>query len=58
MLFQEWFFRWFAITLPLTVALQLWAVLWLIGKKIPTMIDNAYKHLNRSDNLRSLARTA
>jgi hypothetical protein len=56
MMFQEWFFRWFVIMLPLTVALQLWAVLWLIGKKIPTMIDNAYKHLNRSDNLRSLAR--
>lgn len=56
--FQEWFFRWFAVTLPATLALQLWAVLWLIGEKIPTMIDNSYRHLNRTDNLRSLRRVA
>lgn len=56
--FQQWFFEWFAITLPVTVALQLWAVLWLIGTKIPTMIDNNYKHLNKADNLRSLRRVA
>jgi len=37
---------------------QLWIVLWLIGTKIPTMIDNSYKHLNRADNLRSLRRVA
>jgi hypothetical protein len=54
--FQEWFFRWFALTLPLTVAAQLSVVLWLIGVRIPTMIDNSYKHLNRADNLRSLRR--
>lgn len=52
----QWFFNWFVITLPATVALQLWVVLWLIGTKIPTMIDNAYKHLNKADNLRSLRR--
>jgi hypothetical protein len=54
--FAQWFFNWFFITLPFTVALQLWVVLWLIGTKIPTMIDNAYKHLNKADNLRSLRR--
>ena len=54
--FQQWFFAWFPITLPATVALQLWLMLWLIGKKIPTMIDNNYKHLNRADNLHSLRR--
>jgi hypothetical protein len=54
--FAEWFFKLFAVTLPATVALQLWVVLWLIGTKIPTMIDNAYKHLNKADNLRSLRR--
>ena len=54
--FQEQFFRYFAVTLPLTIVLQLWAVIWLVGKKIPTMIDNAYRHLNKADNLRSLRR--
>jgi hypothetical protein len=54
--FQELFFRYFALTLPLTIVLQLCAVVWLVGKKIPTMIDNAYRHLNKADNLRSLRR--
>jgi hypothetical protein len=54
--FQEQFFRYFALTLPLTIGIQLWAVIWLVGKKIPTMIDNAYRHLNKADNLRSLRR--
>jgi hypothetical protein len=53
---QEVFFRYFALTLPLTIVFQLWVVVWLIGKKIPTMIDNAYRHLNKADNLRSLRR--
>ena len=55
-LFQELFFRYFAFTLSLTIVLQLWVVVWLVGKKIPTMIDNAYRHLNKADNLRSLRR--
>jgi hypothetical protein len=53
---QEWFFRYFAVTLPVTIVLQLCVVIWLVGKKIPTMIDNAYRHLNKADNLRSLRR--
>jgi hypothetical protein len=53
---QELFFRYFALTLPLTIVFQLCVVVWLIGKKIPTMIDNAYWHLNKADNLRSLRR--
>jgi hypothetical protein len=56
--FADWFFDWFAVTLPVTVAAQLAVLLWLIGKKIPTMIDNAYRHLNKADNLRSLRRVA
>ena len=56
MAFQQWFFDWFAFTLPATIIVQLGIVLWLIGTKIPTMIDNSYKHLNRADNLRSLRR--
>ena len=54
--FQEVFFRFFALTLPLSIIGQLWVVVWLVGKKIPTMIDNAYRHLNKADNLRSLRR--
>ena len=53
---QELFFRYFLLTLPLTIVFQLCVVVWLIGKKIPTMIDNAYWHLNKADNLRSLRR--
>jgi hypothetical protein len=54
--FQEQFFRFFTLLLPLTIVLQLWAVIWLVGRKIPTMIDNSYRHLNKADNLRSLRR--
>ncbi len=54
--FAGWFFDWFAVTLPLTVIVQLSVLLWLIGSRIPTMIDNAYRHLNKADNLRSLSR--
>ena len=32
--FQEQFFRYFALTLPLTIGMQLCAVIWLVGKKI------------------------
>ena len=56
--FQDVFFRYFAVNLPLVILLQLVAVVWLIGRKIPTMIDNAYRHLNRADNLRSLRRVS
>jgi hypothetical protein len=56
--FAMWFFDWLVLTLPVTVLLQLAVALWLIGTKIPTMIDNAYKHLNKADNLRSLKRVA
>lgn len=55
--FAMWFFNWLVLTLPVTVLAQLAVALWLIGTKIPTMIDNAYKHLNKADNLRSLKRT-
>ncbi|MGH9648927.1 MAG: hypothetical protein ACRD3I_00465, partial [Terriglobales bacterium] len=56
--FAEWFFDWFTITLPLTVIVQLSVLLWLIGTRIPTMIDNAYRHLNKADNLRSSSRVS
>jgi hypothetical protein len=54
--FQELFFRYFVFSLGLAIVLQMAAVVWLVGTKIPTMIDNAYRHLNKADNLRSLVR--
>jgi hypothetical protein len=54
--FQELFFRYFAVAVGLAIVGQLAVVVWLVGKKIPTMIDNAYRHQNRADNLRSLLR--
>ena len=54
--FQELFFRHFLLNSGVAIVLQLGAVVWLIGRKIPTMIDNAYRHLNKADNLRSLRR--
>lgn len=56
--FAEFFFKYFWATLPLLVAAQLSIVLWLIGVRIPAMIDNNYKHLNKADNLLSLRRVA
>jgi peptidase M28-like protein len=54
--FQDAFFRYFAFNLPVVILLQMSVVVWLVGRKIPTMIDNAYRHLNKADNLRSLRR--
>jgi len=54
--FAEWFFRYFVITLPLVVLGQMAVLLWLIGRQLPAVIDNNYRHLNRADNLVSLRR--
>jgi len=55
-LFQQLFFDWFWLTLPATLGGQIWAVVWLVGTKMPAMADNSYKHLSRADNLGSLRR--
>ena len=54
--FAELFFRFFPITLPLVVLGQMAILLWLIGRKLPAVIDNNYRHLNLADNLVSLRR--
>jgi hypothetical protein len=54
--FQELFFDWLWLTMPLTLAFQVWMVVWLVAMKMPAMADNGYKHLSRADNLRSLRR--
>lgn len=55
-LLAEWFFRYFVVTLPLVVLAQMAILLWLIGRKLPAIIDNHYRHLNKADNLVSLRR--
>lgn len=54
--FQRLFFDWFWLTMPATFVAQIWAVVWLVGVKLPAMADNSYKHLSRADNLGSLRR--
>jgi hypothetical protein len=54
--FQELFFDWLWLTMPLTLVVQVWAVVWLVAIKMPAMADNGYKHLSRADNLGSLRR--
>jgi len=54
--FAEFFFRFFPVTLPLVVLGQMAILLWLIGRKLPAVIDNNYRHLNKADNLVSLRR--
>jgi len=54
--FQDAFFRYFVPNMAVVMLLQMAVVVWLVGRKIPTMIDNAYRHLNKADNLRSLRR--
>jgi hypothetical protein len=51
-----WFFEHALLTVPFVMALQVGAVLHLIARRIPTWIDNAYRHENRADNLGSLRR--
>ena len=54
--FQNWFFAYTWITLPVTIALQLALLLHLMARRIPAWIDNSYRHENRADNLGSLRR--
>ena len=56
--FGTWFFAYAVLTVPLVLAAQVGAVLYLITRRIPTWIDNAYRHENRADNLGSLRRVA
>ncbi|MFQ5789713.1 MAG: M28 family peptidase [Acidobacteriota bacterium] len=56
--FQSWFFRYGAITIPLVLFLQIGLLLHLMARRIPTWIDNHYRHENRADNMGALKRLA
>ncbi len=54
--FQEWFFRLSWVTIPLVLLFQVAVLVYLMARRIPTWIDNHYKHENRADNMGSLRR--
>ena len=54
--FQEWFFAYEWVTIPLVLVLQIGVLVYLMARRIPTWIDNHYKHENRADNMGSLRR--
>ncbi len=56
--FGTWFFAYAALTIPVLIAGQVAVTLYLMMRRIPTWIDNAYRHENRADNLGSLRRVA
>ncbi len=54
--FLEWFFKYEVVTLPSVLILQLCILVNLMVRRIPTWIDNEYRHENRDDNMGSLRR--
>jgi hypothetical protein len=56
--FQEWFFAYQWLTIPLVLLLQIGFLVYLMARRIPTWIDNHYRHENRADNMGSLRRLA
>jgi len=56
--FQSWFFQFQWFTIPFTMLIQIVLLLYLMVRRIPTWIDNNYRHDNRSDNMGSLRRQA
>ncbi len=54
--FQNWFFDWAPLTIPLVLFFQMALLVRLMAREIPTWIDNHYRHENRADNMGSLRR--
>ena len=54
--FQQVFFDWLWLTMPVVLLGQIGTVVWLVGTRLPAMADNSYKHQSRADNLGSLRR--
>jgi len=54
--FQNWFFDWAPLTIPLVLFFQMVLLVRLMARDIPTWIDNHYRHENRADNMGSLRR--
>jgi hypothetical protein len=53
---EEWFFHYTWLTIPLMLFIQIGALVYLMARRIPTWIDNNYRHANRADNMGSLRR--
>ncbi|MBI2403431.1 MAG: hypothetical protein HYV20_12010, partial [Gemmatimonadetes bacterium] len=56
--FAVWFGRHAAFAMAAVVILELALLVYLMARRIPTWIDNAYRHENRADNLGSSRRVA
>lgn len=54
--FAVWFAEHAGLGLAAVVILELALLVYLMARRVPTWIDNAYRHENRSDNLGSLRR--
>ncbi len=54
--FAVWVATHTALTLVAVVTIEIAILLYMMARRIPTWIDNAYRHENRADNLGSLKR--
>jgi hypothetical protein len=54
--FQSWFFQYQAVTIPFVLLVQIGLLVYLMARRIPTWIDNHYRHENRANNMSSLRR--
>lgn len=54
--FAGWFIEHATPAMAVIVLLELALLVYLMARRVPTWIDNAYRHENRSDNLGSLRR--
>jgi hypothetical protein len=53
-----WFVDHATFAMVVIVILELALLVYLMARRIPTLVDNAYRHENRADNLGSLRRVA
>lgn len=56
--FAVWFGEHAAVAMAVVVFLELLLLVYLMARRVPTWVDNAYRHENRADNLGSLRRVA
>ena len=54
--FAVWVATHTVLTLVAIVTIEIALLLYMMARRIPTWIDNAYRHENRADNLGSLKR--
>ncbi len=56
--FAVWFAQHATFAMTAVVILELALLVYLMARRVPTWVDNAYRHANRGDNLGSLRRVA